>query len=80
MVQGLCPVNSVLFAFVLANLTGCRNVSLSCEHLFSVFMRTLTGCTNVSLSCEHFTLCSCKHCQVAEMCLCHVSILISLPM
>ena len=43
---------------------------------FSVFMRTFTGCRNVSLSCEHFTLCSCKHLQVAEMCLCHVSILL----
>ena len=44
--------------------------------LLSVFMRTLTGCRNVSLSCEHFTLCSCKHRQVAEMCHCCVS---SLP-
>ena len=52
----LCHVSSFHSVFM-RTLTGCRNVSLSCEHFTFCVMRTLTGCRNVSLSDEHFTFC-----------------------
>ena len=74
----LCHVSILLSVLLMRTLTGCRNVSLSCEHFnFCVHANIdrLQKC--VSLMWAVYFLCSCEHWQVAELCICHVSILFS---